>query len=165
MKTYLELEGKLGPKPQPQSDQFRPAQPDTNLHIRKDSKATEKRRRLIPTKKYKMKVITRPNSNNANMQPSLTSPKAPVTSERQKLLPESTPENNPPPLESIPVCASTPWPKAGKMSGNLFELRKDWPIPPTNNTVTATSSISPIKIEPQAQEQPTSSVAALPKAE
>ena len=32
MKTYLELEGKLGPKPQPQSNQSRPAQPDTNPH-------------------------------------------------------------------------------------------------------------------------------------
>ena len=56
MKTYLELEGKLGPKPQPQSDQFRPPQPDTNPHVRKDPKATKKRKRLIPTKKYKVKV-------------------------------------------------------------------------------------------------------------
>ena len=46
------------------------------------------------------------------------------------------------------------------MSRNLFELRKDWPIPPTNNTVTAISSKPPIKIEPQAQEQPTLSAAA-----
>ena len=62
MKTYPKLEGKFGPKPQPQSDQFRPAQPDTNPHVRKDSKATEKRKRLIPTKKYKVKVVARPNS-------------------------------------------------------------------------------------------------------
>ena len=53
MKTYLELEGKLGPKSQPQSNQFRPPQPDTNPHLRKESKAMEKRKRLIPTKKYK----------------------------------------------------------------------------------------------------------------
>ena len=62
MKTYLELEGKLGPKPQPQSDQFRPAQPDTNPHVRKDSKATKKR--FIPTKKYKVKVVARSSSSN-----------------------------------------------------------------------------------------------------
>ena len=46
------------------------------------------------------------------------------------------------------------------MSGNLFELRKDWPIPPDNNnnaTITATTPKPPIKIEPQAQEQPTPS--------
>ena len=35
MKTYLELEEKLGPKPQLQSNQFRPPQTDTNLHVRK----------------------------------------------------------------------------------------------------------------------------------
>ena len=51
------------------------------------------------------------------------------------------------------------------MSGNLFELRKDCPIPPTNNTVTATSSKPPIKIEPQAQEQPIPSAATPSKAE
>ena len=61
MKTYLELEGKLGPKPQPQSNQFRPPQPDTNPLVRKDPKTTEKRKRLIPTKKYKVKVVARPN--------------------------------------------------------------------------------------------------------
>ena len=38
MKTYLELEGKLGPKFQPQSDQSRPTQPDTNPHVKKRNK-------------------------------------------------------------------------------------------------------------------------------
>ena len=61
MKTYLELEGKLGPKPQSQSSQFRPLQPDTNPQVRKESKVTEKRKRLTPMKKYKVKVVTRPN--------------------------------------------------------------------------------------------------------
>ena len=51
------------------------------------------------------------------------------------------------------------------MSRNFFELRKDWLIPPTNNTVTATNSKLPIKIEPQEQEQPTPSATAPPKAE
>ena len=35
------------------------------------------------------------------------------------------------------------------MSSNLFEIRKDWPIPPTNDTVTATIPKPLIKIEPQ----------------
>ena len=165
MKTYLELEGKLGAKPQPQSDQFRPAQPDTNPHVRKDSKATEKRKRLIPARKYKVKVVASPDSTNVTMQSLLTNPKAPVNSEGQKPSTEGTPENNPLPLENTPVCTTTLWPKAGKMSGNLFELRKDWPIPPTNNSVAATNLKPPIKIEPQVQEQLTPSAAAPPKPE
>ena len=165
MKTYLELEGKLEPKLQPQSNQLRFAQPDANPHVRKDSKSTEKRKRLIPTKKYKVKVVAMPDSSNVTAQPPLTNPKATVNSEGQKPLSEDIPENNPPPIENIPVCTSTPWPEAGKMSGNPFELRKDWLIPPTNNIVTTTSSKPPIKIEPQAQEQPIPSAAPPPKAE
>ena len=41
----------------------------------------------------------------------------------------TTLENNPPPLEDAPVHAGTPWPGAGKMSGNLFKIRKDWSVP------------------------------------
>ena len=59
MKTYSELDGKLGPELQPQTDQSRPIQPNTNPHIRKETKAIEKEKKLIPTKKYKMKVVTR----------------------------------------------------------------------------------------------------------
>ena len=47
------------------------------------------------------------------------------------------------------------------MSGNLFEIRKDWLIPPNNNandknrdTATATNPKPPIKLEPQNQETP-----------
>ena len=43
MKTYLGLEGKLGPKLQSQTNQFRPPLPDTNPQVRKESKTTEKR--------------------------------------------------------------------------------------------------------------------------
>ena len=46
------------------------------------------------------------------------------------------------------------------MSGNLFELRKDWLIPPT-----ITPSKPPIKIEPQIQEQAAPSATAVPKTE
>ena len=67
-------------------------------------------------------------------------PKAPVNSEGQKPSTEGTPKNNPPSLENIPVHTSTPWPKAGKVSGNPSDLRKDWLIPPTNNTITTTNS-------------------------
>ena len=102
MKTYLELEGKLGPKPQPQSNQFRPPQPDTNPHVRKESKAMEKRKRLIPTKKYKVKVVARPDSNSETAQPPQTNTKAPVIFESQK---PSISEK--PPIIRIRKCPSS----------------------------------------------------------
>ena len=40
--------------------------------------------------------------------------------------------DNPLPLEDIPsapVRQGTPWPNAGSASENLFETKKDWPIP------------------------------------
>ena len=92
MKTYLELEGKLGPKPQPQSNQSRPPQPNTNPHVRKEFKAMEKRKRLIPTKKCKVKVVASPDLSNAMMQPPQTNAKATVNSEGQR---PSTSENYP----------------------------------------------------------------------
>ena len=148
IKTYLELEGKLGPKLQPQTDQSSPAQPDTNPHMRKETKVIEKRK-LIPTKNYKVKVVARPKSKTSNetAQPPITTPNAPTNLESKKPSQGGTSENNSPPLKHIPTCVDTPWPKAGRMSGNLFKLRKDWPIPPT------IYYIKPIKIEPQTQEQ------------
>ena len=46
MKTFLEVEGKMGPVPTP-SSQFRPPLPDTNPNIRKDT-VTEKRKEPHP---------------------------------------------------------------------------------------------------------------------
>ena len=91
---------------------------------------TEKRKRIIPTKKYKVKVVARPGPVKETMQPPQTNAKALVNSEIQK---PSTSENNSPPLENAPVHGSTPWPVAGKIFGNLFKLRKDWPIPHTKH--------------------------------
>ena len=50
------------------------------------------------------------------------------------------------------------------MSGNLFELRKGWPILPANNTVTTLDPKQPVKIEPQ-DPDPQNSSAATPKPE
>ena len=72
MKTYLEIERKLGPKPRTQSNQVRPPQPNTNPQVRTESKAIEKRKRLIPTKKYKVKVVARPDPSNVTAQPPQT---------------------------------------------------------------------------------------------
>ena len=110
MKTYLELEGKLGPKCQPQSDQSRPAQHDTNPCMRKETKATEKRKKLIPTKKYKVKVVARPESKTSNttVQPPVTTPNAPTNSDRQKPFSGRHFREQPPPLKNIPTHAGTP---------------------------------------------------------
>ena len=51
MKTFLEVEGKMGPIPTPGS-QFRPPLPDTNPNIRKDT-VTEKRKEAMPKKKFR----------------------------------------------------------------------------------------------------------------
>ena len=61
MRTYLELVGKLGPKFWPQSDKSRPAQPNTNPCVRKETKVTDKRK-LILTKRYKVWVVAKPKS-------------------------------------------------------------------------------------------------------
>ena len=97
MKTFLEVENKMGPIPTP-SSQFRPPLPDTNPNVRKDN-VTEKRKRPTPKKKF------RP----ATPKPATVCP--PLLEAPPKLAP------------SIPVRESTPWPGTGKMSGNLFDDR------------------------------------------
>ena len=96
MKTFLEVEGKMGPIPTP-SSQF----PDTNPNIRKDT-VTEKRKRAMPKKKF------RP----ATPRPTAVHPPLP------EALPK--PKSNAP-LPSVPAWESTPWLGAGKVLGNLFE--------------------------------------------
>ena len=99
MKTFLEVESKIGPIPVPVS-QFRPPLPDINPYIGKNN-VTEKRKRATPNK-------FRP----ATPKPTAVHPP----------LPEAPPKpKNDVPLPSIPVCESTPWPGMGKMSGNLLE--------------------------------------------
>ena len=49
IKTFLEVEGKMGPIPQPTNNPYRPPQLDTNPKVRKDN-AAEKRKRAAPHK-------------------------------------------------------------------------------------------------------------------
>ena len=109
MKTFLEVEGKMGPVP---ASQFRPPLPDTNPNIRKDN-AMEKRKRAAP------KIFR---------------PAAPMPTATHLSLPEAPPKfkNDVPdnqPLPSVPVHESTPWPGTGKISGNLFKDR-NWLLLP-----------------------------------
>ena len=108
MKTFLEVEGKMGPFP---ASQFRPPLPDTNPNIRKDN-AAEKRKRATHNR-------FRP----ATPKPTTVPPPLPEAPPKPK---NDVPDSQPPP--SVPVCESTPWPSIGKMSGNLFE-DKNWVAP------------------------------------
>ena len=107
MKNFLEVEGKMGPIPTPGS-QFRPPLPDTNPNIRKDT-ATEKRKRAMPKKKFR--------------------PPTPKPTTACPPLPGALPKpKSKAPLPSVSVQESTPWPRTGKVSGNLFEER-NWLLP------------------------------------
>ena len=66
MKTFLEVEGKMGPIPQPASSQYRPSQPDTNPNVRKDN-TVEKRKWLAPTKRFRLSAAPKPNESAMQM--------------------------------------------------------------------------------------------------
>ena len=154
MRTFLEVEGNMGPISQPTSSQYRSLQLDTNPNVRKD-KAAEKRKRAVPTKRFRPSTVSRPSE--AAACPPMTISKT-STNDRLQVQ-EETSDSRPPPLENVPVCKSTPWPNAGKISGNLFEERKDWLLPPNylnndNKDMTSvTSQKPPIKEEPKTEEQ------------
>ena len=103
MRTFLEVEWKMGPIPQPANSQYRPPQPDTNPNVRKD-KVTEKRKRVVPTKRFRANTAAEPNE--AAMCPPVTISKAPTNIKPQAQ--EGTSENRPTLLEDAPVHKSTP---------------------------------------------------------
>ena len=85
------------------------------------------------------------------MHPPVTISKVPVNVKPQT----DAPENRPLPLEKAQVCKSTPWPGAGRMSGNLFEDR-NWLLVLNylnHDCKNTTSPKSPIKEEPKTGEQ------------
>ena len=140
----------MGLIPQPTS-QYGFPQLDTNPKIRKDS-ATENRKRAVPTKKFRPSAAPKPSE--TAMHPPATISKAPVNVKPQT----DVPKNRPPPLENAAVHENTPWPSAGRMSGNFNEDR-NWLLPPNylnNNNKNATGITSPkpsIKEEPKIGEQ------------
>ena len=144
-----------GPIPQPTSSQYRPPQLDTNPNVRKD-KTPAKRKRVVPTKRVRANTASEPKEAVGCSPPTIS--KAPTNIKPQ--VQEGTSENRCPPLEDALVCESTSWSSAGKISGNLFEERSNWPLPPNyldnNNAKDVTGIISPkpsIKEEPKAEEQ------------
>ena len=127
----------MGPIPQPTSSQYRPPQQDTNPNIRK-GKAIKERKRTVPTKRFRPNTASRPSE--TAMCPPVTNSKAPINVKTQA----DASENRPLPLEDVPAHESTPWPGAVKMTGNLFEERKDWLLPPNhlNNGNKDTASVA-----------------------
>ena len=110
MKTFLEVENKMGPIIPTQASQFRLPLPETNLNVRKGD-AAEKRKRVTPKKRF------RP-----------ATPRATVTC---LPLPQAPPKPTSDAVAaSIPatVREDTPWPSTGRMSGNLFKER-NWLLP------------------------------------
>ena len=83
----------------------------------------EKRKRGVPTKR--LRPSTAPKLSETTVHLPVTISKAPINVKPQT----DASENRPPPLENTPAHESTPWPSAGKMSGNLFEDR-NWLLPP-----------------------------------
>ena len=107
MKTFLEVEGKMGPIPAPIS-QFRP-------HCQIPTPTLES---AMPQRKGRGQHLR------------CYRPATPKPTAVHLPLPEAPPKpKNDAPLPSIPVCKSTPWPGTGKISGNLFEDR-NWLLPP-----------------------------------
>ena len=80
MKTFLEVEGKMGLIP---ASQFRPLLPDTNPNIRKDTPA-EKRKRAV-TKRFRPSTAPQPTT----VQPPATVSKAPANVKPKTDVPEN----------------------------------------------------------------------------
>ena len=93
MKTFMEVEGKMGQVP---ASQFRLPLPDTNPSIREDD-AAEKRKRATPNK-------FRPET------PKPTTVHLPLPDAPPK------PKSDVPDSQPVPVCKSTLWSGAGKIS-------------------------------------------------
>ena len=106
MRTFLEVENKMGliiPVP---ANQFRPPLPETNPNVGKND-MTEKRKRATPKKKFRPAT------------PKITATCPPLLEAPPK------PKSN---ASSIPAGEDTPWPGTGKMSGNFFKDR-NWLLP------------------------------------
>ena len=139
MKTFLEVENKMGPIIPAPVSQFRPPLPETNPNFKKSDTA-EKRKRATP-KKF------RPATPNvvAMCPPLLQAPPKPNSN-----------------TSSAPVREDTPWSSTDKMSGNLFEER-NWLLPKDylvaenkKEDTTIGTAKPPLKEEPKMKEQATS---------
>ena len=110
MKSFLEVENKMGPIIPALASQFRPPLPETNSNVRK-SDAAGKRKRVTPKKRFRPAT---PRATMTNL-PLLQAPPKPTSDAAAASAPAMVRED-------------TPWPSAGRMSGNLFKER-NWLLP------------------------------------
>ena len=140
MKTFLEVENKMGPIIPAVVSQFRPPLLETNPNFRK-SGTTEKRKRATPKKRFRLAT------------PWATAMCPPLLQASPK--PSSS-------ASSAPVREDTPWPSAGKMLGNLFEERnwlplKDYLVTENKNEDTTIDTAKPpLKEESKTEEHASS---------
>ena len=88
IRTFLEVEGKMGLIPQPASSQYRPPQLDTNPNFRKDE-AMEKRKKAVTNKRFRPNTASRPSE--AAVCPPTTISKAQINANPQADLLEKDP--------------------------------------------------------------------------
>ena len=122
MKTFLEVENKIGPIIPAPVSQFRPPLPETNPNIRKGD-STEKRR-ASPKKRFrpatpKATVVCPP------LLQTVATPR--VTAVHPPFL-QTAPKPTNGADDAVTVREDTPCPSIGNMSGNLFEER-NWVLP------------------------------------
>ena len=130
---------------------------------------------MIAQQRYKVRVLTQPSTPTSTTSAptvAMVSTQTPVTSSTAVMSvpitvynlatgkfkqtpcpPTITQNSNNPPLEDIPsapIRQGTPWPNAGSVKENLFETRKDWPIPPTPTATIKTEEQPKIAAIPHA---------------
>ena len=106
MRSFIEVENKMGPIIPALANQYRLPLPETNPNVRKGN-ATEKRRTVTPKRKFR-----------------LVAPKATATHSPLPKTPPKPASNSAAASMPTMVRQDTPWSSAGNMSGNLFQNRK-----------------------------------------
>ena len=110
MRTFLEVENKMGPIIPAPANLYRLLLPEMIPNVRKGS-ATEKRRTVMPKRRFR--------------------PVAPKATAMHSPLPKTPPKpSSNAAAASMPMMVrqDTPWPSTGKMSGNLLQDR-NWLLP------------------------------------
>ena len=110
MRTFLEVENKMGPIIPALANQYRLPLPETNPNVRKGN-ATKKRRTVTLKRKFRLVVP----KTTATHSPLPRTPPKPTSNAAAASMP-------------MMVRQDTPWPGAGNMSGNLFQDR-NWLLP------------------------------------
>ena len=110
MRTFLEVENKMGPIISALANKYRLPLPEMNPNVRKGN-ATEKRRTVTPKRKFRQ-----------------VAPKATATHSPLPKTPPKSASNTAATSMPVMVGKDTPWPSTGNMSGNLFQDR-NWLLP------------------------------------